>query len=152
MSERFDKFTTGAKRVLVRSQEEAQRYRHAYIGTEHLLLGVVGESEGESAATAALLDLGMAPERVRGAVEALVSRGDHLVVGDISLTPRAKKAIELSVQEARRLNHNHIGTEHLLLGLVREGDGIAAGVLTSLGLDLENVRAAVLRARGHPEG
>ena len=144
LSERFDKFTAGAKRVLVLAQEEAQRFNHNYIGTEHLLLGLVRVEEGQ--AVTVLRDLNAGPDRVRHAVEAVVGRGDRMVIGDISLTPRAKKAIELTVEEARRLNRNHIDTEHLLLGLVREGEGVAAGVLTSLGLDLEQVREAVVRA------
>jgi ATP-dependent Clp protease ATP-binding subunit ClpC len=148
MSERFDKFTDGAKRVLVSAQQEAHRFNHNYIGTEHLLLGLVRVEAGR--ALTVLRELGAEPDRVRGAVEAVIGRGDLLVIGDISLTPRAKKAIELTVEEARRLQHDHIDTEHLLLGLVAEGEGIAAGVLTRLGVELEPVRAAVLRLRGGP--
>ena len=129
MSDRFDKFTERAKKVLVLAQEEAQRFNHNYIGTEHLLLGLVREGEGIAAKV--LSNLGVELNKVRSAVEFIIGRGDRMVIGDISLTPRAKKVIELSVEEARRLNHNHIGTEHLLLGLVREGEGIAAGVLES---------------------
>jgi ATP-dependent Clp protease ATP-binding subunit ClpC len=98
-------------------------------------------------ALAVLRELGAEPDHVRRAVEAVLTRGDHMVIGDISLTPRAKKVIELTVAEARRLRQNHIATEHLLLGLVAEGEGIAAGVLTSLGVGLEAVRAAVRRRR-----
>jgi ATP-dependent Clp protease ATP-binding subunit ClpC len=145
MSERFEKFTVGAKRVLVLSQDAAQRFNHNYIGTEHLLLGLVQVEEGH--ATAVLRDLHTEPDRVRHAVEAVIGRGDRMVIGDISLTPRAKKAMELTVDEAQRLSRTHVDTEDLLLGLVREGTGVAAGILTSLGLELEQVRAAVIRAR-----
>ena len=143
MSDRFDKFTERAKKVLVLAQEEAQRFNHNYIGTEHLLLGLVREGEGIAAKV--LSNLGVELNKVRSAVEFIIGRGDRMVIGDISLTPRAKKVIELSVEEARRLNHNHIGTEHLLLGLVREGEGIAAGVLESLGVNLEKVRSQVIQ-------
>ena len=149
MSNRFDKFTTGAKQVLVFAQEEAQRFNHNYIGTEHLLLGLGRVEAGH--ALAALRELGAEPAQVRRAIGAVVGRGDRMVIGDISLTPRAKTAIELTVAEARRLRQNHIDTEHLLLGLVAEGEGIAAGVLTRLGIDLAAARAAVLRLRDGPE-
>ncbi|RLT53281.1 MAG: ATP-dependent Clp protease ATP-binding subunit [Chloroflexi bacterium] len=143
MSDRFDKFTERAKKVLVLAQEEAQRFNHNYIGTEHLLLGLVREGEGIAAKV--LSNLGVELQKVRSAVEFIIGRGDRMVIGDISLTPRAKKVIELAVEEARRLNHNYIGTEHLLLGLVREGEGIAAGVLESLGVNLEKVRTQVIQ-------
>src|SRR5919202_880703 len=143
MSDRFDKFTERAKKVLVLAQEEAQRFNHNYIGTEHLLLGLVREGEGIAAKV--LGNLGVELNKVRSAVEFIIGRGDRMVIGDISLTPRAKKVIELAVEEARRLNHNYIGTEHLLLGLVREGEGIAAGVLESLGVSLEKVRTQVIQ-------
>ena len=148
MSDRFDKFTTGAKQVLVRSQQQAQHFHHNYIGTEHLLLGLVDVEAGH--AHAALRELGADPAAVRRAVEAVIGRGDQMVIGDISLTPRAKKAIELTVAEARGLHQNHIDTEHLLLGLVAEGEGVAAGVLTSLRVELEPARAAVRRLRDAP--
>jgi ATP-dependent Clp protease ATP-binding subunit ClpC len=156
MSDRFDKFTERAKKVLVLAQEEAQRFNHNYIGTEHLLLGLVREGEGIAAKV--LSNLGVELNKVRSAVEFIIGRGDRMVIGDISLTPRAKKVIELAVEEARRLNHNYIGTEHLLLGLVREGEGIAAGVLESLGVNLEKVRTQVITVVSqsgsgqHPEG
>ena len=130
MADRFDKFTERARKVLQLAQEEAQRFNHNYIGTEHLLLGLVREGEGVAAKV--LANLGVELNKVRSAVEFIIGRGDRTVTGDIGLTPRAKKVIELSVDEARRLNHHYIGTEHLLLGLVREGEGIAAGVLESL--------------------
>src|SRR5579859_5012213 len=148
--DRFDRFTERARRVLTLAQEEAQRYQHNYIGTEHLLLGLVREGEGVAAKV--LSNLGVELNKVRSAVEFIIGRGDRIVLGEIGLTPRAKKVIELAVDEARRLNHHYIGTEHLLLGLVREGEGIAAGVLESLGVNLEKVRTMtlhVLNQSGH---
>jgi ATP-dependent Clp protease ATP-binding subunit ClpC len=142
MADRFDKFTERARKVLQLAQEEAQRFNHNYIGTEHLLLGLVREGEGVAAKV--LANLGVDLNKVRSAVEFIIGRGDRTVTGDIGLTPRAKKVIELSVDEARRLNHHYIGTEHLLLGLVREGEGIAAGVLESLGVSLDKVRNQVI--------
>ena len=140
--DRFDKFTERARKVLTLAQEEAQRFNHNYIGTEHLLLGLVREGEGVAARV--LANMGVELTKVRTAVEFIIGRGDRPVIGEIGLTPRAKKVIELAVDEARRLNHHYIGTEHLLLGLVREGEGIAAGVLESLGVNLEKVRHQVI--------
>src|SRR4051794_19612326 len=142
MPDRFDKFTERARKVLQLAQEEAQRFNHNYIGTEHLLLGLVREGEGVAAKV--LANMGVELNKVRSAVEFIIGRGDRMVMGEIGLTPRAKKVIELAVDEARRLNHQYIGTEHLLLGLVREGEGIAAGVLESLGVSLDRVRAQVI--------
>src|SRR5213076_81552 len=142
MADRFDKFTERARKVISLAQEEAERFQHNYIGTEHLLLGLVREGEGVAAKV--LSNLGVELNKVRSAVEFIIGRGDRIVLGEIGLTPRAKKVIELAVDEARRLNHHYIGTEHLLLGLVREGEGIAAGVLESLGVNLEKVRAQVI--------
>ncbi len=144
MSPLFDKYTDRAKRVLMLAQEEARRFNHNYIGTEHLLLGLVREGEGIAAKV--LYDMGVDLTKVRSAVEFIIGRGERVNVGDISLTPRAKKVIELANEEARRLGHNYIGTEHLLLGLVREGEGIAAGVLESLGVSLEKVRQKVIQS------
>ena len=143
MADRFDKFTERARRVLTLAQEEAQRFNHNYIGTEHLLLGVVREGDGVAAKV--LSNLGVDLNKVRSAVEFIIGRGDRSGTGEIGLTPRAKKVIELAVDEARRLNHSYIGTEHLLLGLVREGEGVAAGVLESLGVNLERVRGETTR-------
>jgi excisionase family DNA binding protein len=139
---RFDKFTDRARRVLALAQEEARRFQHNYLGTEHLLLGLVREGEGVAAKV--LNSLGVEQEKVREAVEFIIGRGDHVVVGEVGLTPRAKKVIELAVDEARRFNHHYIGTEHLLLGLVREGSGVAAGVLESLGVRLERLRTETI--------
>ena len=147
MNDRLDKFTERAKKVLVYAQDEATRFNHNYIGTEHLLLGLLREGEGIAARV--LSNLGVELNKVRSAVEFIIGRGERMVVGDINLTPRAKRVIELAVEEARRLGHNYIGTEHLLLGLVREGEGIAAGVLESLGVNLEKVRAQVVQVVSH---
>jgi len=141
--DRFEKFTERARKVLRLAQEEAQRFQHNYIGTEHLMLGLVREGEGVAAKV--LASLGVDLEQVRRAVEDIIGRGDRIVLGEFGLTPRAKKVIEMAVDEARRLNHHYIGTEHLLLGLVGEGEGIAAGVLESLGVDLEKVRTQTIR-------
>ena len=143
MSSRFEKFTERARKVLTLSQEEAQRFNHNYIGTEHILLGLVREGEGVAAKV--LANLGVELDKVRSAVEYIIGRGERAVSGEIGLTPRAKRVIELAVDEARRLNHNYIGTEHLLLGLLREGEGMAAGVLESLGISLDKVRAETVR-------
>src|SRR5258708_37759827 len=122
--DRFDKFTERARRVLSLAQEEAQRFQHNYIGTEHLLLGLVREGEGVAAQV--LRNLGVELNKVRSAIEFIVGRGDRIVLGESGLTQRAKKVIELAVDEARRLNHHHIGAEHLLLVLAREEAGMAA--------------------------
>src|SRR5438552_2238846 len=141
--DRFDKFTERARKVLSLAQEEAQRFQHNYIGTEHILLGLVRQED--SVAAQVLTNLGIKLSNVRSAVEFIIGRGDRIVMGEIGLTPRAKKVIELAVDEARRLNHDYIGTEHLLLGLVREGEGIAAGVFASQGASLDKVRAQIIQ-------
>ncbi len=147
---RFDLFTKRARHVLELAQEEAQRFQHDYIGTEHLLLGLVREGEGVAAQV--LSNLGIEVDQVRNAVDAIIGRGGRVVLGELRITPRAKKVIELALDEALRLNHRFIGTEHLLLGLIREGDGIAAGVLENCGLTLEQVRTETLRVlREHQE-
>ena len=141
--ERFDPFTERARKVLSLAQEEAQQLQHPYIGTEHLLLGLVGEGEGVAAKV--LSNLGVELSRVRSTVELIVGRGDRLVPGELPLTPRAKMVVELAVDEARRLNQQYLGTEHLLLGLVREGGGIAVGSLQSLGVNLEKIRTETIQ-------
>jgi hypothetical protein len=141
--QRFDKFTDRARAVLSLAQEEAQRLNHNYIGTEHLLLGMIREGEGVAAKV--LANMGVELDRVRTGVEFIIGRGDRQVSGEVGLTPRAKKVIELAVDEARQLGHHYIGTEHLLLGLIREGDGIAAGVLESLSVRLDNARDETMR-------
>ncbi len=146
--ERFDRLNDEAKQSLRLAQQEAQRFNHNYIGTEHLLLGLVRQ-EGSLAAQV-LESLGVELEKVRGAVEFIIGRGDRVVLGEIGLTPRSKKVIELSIDEARRMNQQEIGPEHILLGLAREGEGIAAGVLESLGVTLWRLRKATLEAMGLP--
>ncbi|MEA2593753.1 MAG: ATP-dependent Clp protease ATP-binding subunit ClpC, partial [Thermomicrobiales bacterium] len=150
MASQFDKFTERARKVLTLAQEEAQRFNHNYIGTEHLLLGLVREGDGVAARV--LGNMGVQLPKVRSAVEFIIGRGEGAVIGEIGLTPRAKKVIELAIDEARRLNHHYIGTEHLLLGLVREGEGIAAGVLESLGVNLEKVRSQVMQVVNQSSG
>jgi len=150
MAGKFDKFSERARKVLTLAGEEAQRFNHNYIGTEHLLLGLV--REGDGVAGRVLNNLGVQLPKVRDAVEFIIGRGEGKVTGDIGLTPRAKKVVELAVDEARRLNHDYIGTEHLLLGLVREGEGVAAGVLESLGVRLEQVRTQVEQVIGQGAG
>ena len=139
MASRFEKFSERARRVLSLSQEEAQRFNHNYIGSEHILLGLVRETDGVAAQV--LGNLGLDLSRVRSAVEYLIGKEDSNPQQDIGLTPRAKKLIELAVDEARRLNHTYIGTEHLLIGLMRDGEGVAAGILESLGVDIDRIRA-----------
>ena len=143
MASRFEKFSEKARRVLSLAQEEAQRFNHTYIGTEHILLGLVRETDGVAAKV--LNNLGVELSKVRSAVEFIIGRGERTPSGEIGLTPRAKKVIELAVDEARRLNHNYIGTEHLLIGLMREGEGVPAGVLESLGVTLDKIRAETSR-------
>ena len=144
MASRFEKFSERARRVLSLSQEEALRFNHNYIGTEHILLGLVRETEGVAARV--LSNLGIELSKVRSAVEFIIGRGEKPVSGEnIGLTPRAKRVIELAVDEARRMSHHYIGTEHLLIGLMREGEGVAAGVLESLGVTLDKVRAETQR-------
>ena len=141
--DRFDKFTDGARRVLTFAQDEAQRFQHNYVGTEHLLLGLIRDEDDVAAHV--LERLGVELAKVRTAVEFIIGRGDRPTPGQVGLTPRAKRVIELAIDESRRLGHRYIGTEHLLLGLVREGEGVAAGVLESMGVNLDRVRREVVR-------
>src|SRR5689334_11402452 len=144
MSERaFDKFTKRAKQVLQIATEEARAFNHPYIGTEHILLGLI--KEGEGVAARVLEDLGVKLTQARHAVEFIVGMGEGPVRQDQDLTARAKKVIAYAVDEAKRLNHHYIGTEHLLLGLVRNGEGVATGVLDIMGVSLEQVRTQVMR-------
>ncbi|MDP2942664.1 MAG: ATP-dependent Clp protease ATP-binding subunit [Candidatus Omnitrophota bacterium] len=143
----FSRFTERARKVIILAKEEAKRFNHDYIGTEHILLGLI--KEGEGVAAAVLQNLGLGLESIRLEVEKLVQPGPPTVVsGDIPFTPKAKKVIELGTDEARNLGHNYIGTEHLLLGLIREGEGVASQVLTNLGLDLNKVRQEVMSLLG----
>lgn len=143
MASRFDKFSERARRVLTFAQEEAQRLNHNYIGTEHILLGLVREEEGVAAKVLIALDVN--PSKVRSAVEFIIGRGEKAGSTETGLTTRAKRVIELAIDEARTLGHNYIGTEHLLLGLLREGEGVAAGVLDSFSVTAERTRAEVTR-------
>ncbi|MBI3313513.1 MAG: ATP-dependent Clp protease ATP-binding subunit [Candidatus Omnitrophica bacterium] len=143
----FDRFTERARKVIILAKEEAKRFNHDYIGTEHILLGLI--KEGESVAAAVLQNLGLSLDTIRLEVEKLVQFGPSTIVsGDIPFTPKAKKVIELAMDEARRLGHNYIGTEHLLLGLIKEGEGVASHVLMNIGLDLNKVRAEVIKLLG----
>ena len=142
-NERFDKFTERARKVLSLSHEEAVHFNHNYIGTEHLLLGLIREGDGVAAHV--LREMGVQLQQAREGVAFIVGRGERAPRGEIGLTPRARRVIELAFDEARRQDHHYIGTEHLLLGLVREGEGIAAGVLESLGVSLGNVRQRVIQ-------
>ena len=143
----FNRFTERARKVILLAKEEAKRFNHDYMGTEHILLGLIREGEGVAAAV--LQNLGLSPEAIRMEVEKLVQPGPTtLVSGDIPFTPKAKKVIELAMDEARNLGHNYIGTEHLLLGLIREGEGVAAQVFQNLGLDLDKVRGEVMNLLG----
>jgi len=139
MASRFEKFSERARRSLTRAQEEAQHFGHNYIDTEHILLGLIAEEDG--VACRVLNNLGVPASKIRAAVEFVVGRGERSSSGEVGLTPRAKRVIELAVDEARRLNHSYIGTEHLLLGLLREHEGTAASVLESFGVTLEKVQA-----------
>ncbi len=141
MPSRFEKFSERARRVLTSAQEEAQNLNHNYIGTEHILLGLIREEEGVAAKV--LTNLGISLTKVRSAVEFIIGRGEKASTGEIGLTPRAKRVIELAIDEARHLSHNYIGTEHILLGLLHEGEGVAAGVLDSFGLTIEQARTEV---------
>ena len=139
----FERFTDRARRVVVLSQEEGRLLNHNYIGTEHILLGLI--HEGEGVAAKALESLGVNLESVRGQVEEIVGLGGNSPSGHIPFTPRAKQVLELSLREALALNHNYIGTEHILLGLIREGEGVAAQVLAKVGADLSRVREQVIQ-------
>jgi ATP-dependent Clp protease ATP-binding subunit ClpA len=147
----FERFSDRARRVVVLAQEEARLLDHNYIGTEHLLLGLI--HEGEGIAAKALESLNISLEAVRREVQEIIGEGARAPVGNIPFTPRAKKVLELSLREALQLQHNYIGTEHLLLGLIREGEGVAAQVLVKMGADLPRVRAAVIQflPQGTPE-
>jgi hypothetical protein len=139
----FQRFTDRARQVVVLAQEEARRLDHNYVGTEHILLGLI--SEGGGVAARALESLGIGVVAVRQQVEEIIGQGQQAPSGHIPFTPRAKKVLELSLRESMQLGHTYIGTEHILLGLVREGDGVAAQVLVRLGADLNRVRQQVIQ-------
>ena len=139
----FERFTDRARRVVVLAQEEARMLNHNYIGTEHILSGLIHEGEGVAAKS--LESLGISLEGVRSQVEEIIGQGQQAPSGHIPFTPRAKKVLELSLREALQLGHNYIGTEHILLGLIREGEGVAAQVLVKLGAELTRVRQQVIQ-------
>src|SRR3984957_3249647 len=144
----YERFTDRARKVMQLANQEAQRFNHEYIGTEHILLGLVKEGTGVAANVLKNLDIDL--RKIRLEVEKIVQAGpDMVTMGKLPQTPRAKKVIEYSIEEARQLNHNYVGTEHLLLGLLREQEGVAAQVLMNLGLKLEDVREEVLNLLGH---
>jgi ATP-dependent Clp protease ATP-binding subunit ClpC len=143
----FERFTDRARKVMALANQEAQRFNHEYIGTEHILLGLVKEGSGVGANVLKNLDVDI--KKLRLEIEKLVKSGpDMVTMGKLPQTPRAKKVIEFAIEEARALNHNYVGTEHILLGLLRETEGIAAQVLMNLGLKLEDVRQEVLNLLG----
>jgi ATP-dependent Clp protease ATP-binding subunit ClpA len=139
----FERFTDRARRVVVLAQEQARLLNHDYLGTEHLLLGLTAEDQGVAAT--ALESLGIRLEAIQSQVEEIIGRGESPPGGQIPFTPQAKKVLELSLREAKQLGHDYIGTEHLLLGLLREGEGVAAQVLVKLGADLSRVRQQVIQ-------
>src|SRR5713101_4238112 len=146
----FERFTERAKKVLTLAQEEAERSHHSYIGTEHLLLGLLREGEGLAAKV--LNNLGVEIGKVRQTIESVLGRNERIIIQQIIPTSRVKKVIEISFEEARRMGHNYVGTEHLLLGLLIEGEGIAAHVLEDLGATLEKVRSEIERRDGGGAG
>jgi ATP-dependent Clp protease ATP-binding subunit ClpC len=140
----FQRFTDRARRVVVQAQDEARTLNHDYVGTEHLLLGLIHESVGGVAAKA-LESMGISLDAVRERVDEVTGRGVQAPSGHIPFTPQAKEVLKLALGESIQLGHNYVGTEHLLLGLIREGDGVAAQVLTGLGADLDGAREQVIR-------
>ena len=143
MSSGFERFSDGARRALTRAQGEARRLGHSYIDTEHILLGLAEES---GTAAKVLNDLGISANKIQAAIEFVIGKGERRAAsGELDLAPRAKKVIELAVDEARRLNSSYIGSEHLLLGLLREKDGVACSVLESFGITLERTRDEINR-------
>ncbi|MDN5696987.1 MAG: NDP-hexose 4-ketoreductase, partial [Rubrobacter sp.] len=146
----FERFTERARKVVVLAQEEARHFNHNYIGTEHLLLGLLREDEGVAAR--ALTSLGVSLDEVREQVESIVGYGEEGSGGQAPFTPRSKKVLELALREALQLGHNYIGTEHILLGLVRESEGVAARVLSNLDVDPDKVRREVVRMLGGGRG
>jgi ATP-dependent Clp protease ATP-binding subunit ClpC len=149
----FERFTERARQSVVFAQDEARRLRHNYLGTEHLLLGLLREEEGMAARI--LVSMGITVEEVRAQVARVIGEGEEVTPGQIPFTPRAKKVLELALQESIGLRHNYIGTEHILLGIGREGEGVAARVLVEFGADAEKVRDALLGVlpslpSGHP--
>src|SRR3712207_1806371 len=146
----FERFTERARQVVVLAQEEARTLKHNYIGTEHILLGLLREEEGLAARVLESLDITV--ERVRAQVVRIVGSGEEVTSGQIPFTPRAKKALELALREALSLGHNYIGTEHILLGLVRENEGVAARILLDFDADSEKIRTRLWEGRNGQSG
>jgi ATP-dependent Clp protease ATP-binding subunit ClpC len=146
----FERFTDRARRAMVLAQEEARQLNHNYIGTEHILLGLIHEGEGVAAQALGLM--GISLEAVRSKVEEIINQGQQEPEGHLPYTPRAKKVLELSLRESLQLGHNYIGTEHILLGLIREGEGVASKVLVNLGAELTRVRQEVIQLLSGYEG
>jgi ATP-dependent Clp protease ATP-binding subunit ClpC len=146
----FERFTERARQVVVLAQDEARDLKHNYIGTEHLLLGLLREEEGLAAR--ALASLGVTLEETRAQVATIIGQGDEVATGQIPFTPRAKKVLELSLREALSLGHNYIGTEHVLLGVVRENQGVASRILLDLGADAEKIHSLVIQMLGGRPG
>ena len=146
----FERFTERARQVVVLAQEEARTLKHNYIGTEHILLGLLREEEGLAARVLESLDI--TTERVRSQVVRIVGSGEEVTSGQIPFTPRAKKVLELALREALSLGHNYIGTEHILLGLVRENEGVAARILLDFDADSDKIRNEVIRMLSGPGG
>src|SRR5579859_2737874 len=146
----FERFTERARQVVVLAQEEARTLKHNYIGTEHILLGLLREEEGLAARVLESLDITV--ERVRAQVVRIVGSGEEVTSGQIPFTPRAKKVLELALREALSLGHNYIGTEHILLGLVRENEGVAARILLDFDADAEKIRNEIIRVLSGPSG
>jgi len=145
----FERFTERARQVVVLAQDEARALKHNYIGTEHILLGLLREEEGLAARVLESLDITV--EEVRAQVARIVGQGDEVTSGQIPFTPRAKKVLQLALREALSLGHNYIGTEHILLGLVREDEGVAARILLDFDADAEKIRSEVLRVLSEPQ-
>src|SRR2546425_12265959 len=146
--ELFERFTERARQVVVLAQDEARALKHNYIGTEHILLGLLREEEGLAARVLESLDITV--EEVRAQVARIVGQGDEVTTGQIPFTPRAKKVLELALREALSLGHNYIGTEHILLGLVRENEGVAARILLDFDADAEKIRNEIIRMLSGP--
>ena len=144
----FERFTERARQVVVLAQDEARALKHNYIGTEHILLGLLREEEGLAARVLESLDITV--EEVRAQVARIVGQGDEVTTGQIPFTPRAKKVLELALREALSLGHNYIGTEHILLGLVRENEGVAARILLDFDADAEKIRNEIIRMLSGP--
>jgi len=144
----FERFTERARQAVVLAQDEARAFKHDYIGTEHLLLGLLREEDG--LASRVLVDLGVTLEQARALLDEIVGQGEDVVTGQIPFTPRARKVLELALREAISVGHNYIGTEHLLLGLVRENEGVATRILLEFDADDEKVRGEIIRAMSGP--